>query len=149
MNDMPAGRELDALISEKVMGLKEGVDFGKWDGHVWKLCKDGEIDTFAYESDYCNGPQCERCGYGYCHHCQDEPDEPCEVEPPPYSTSLSRAWEVVNKLNLLEDTSSMLYKNDEGLWAIGQLYWEWIEDEFTAETVPLVICRAALKAVSE
>lgn len=39
-------------------------------GHVW--ISDGEhIDIFAYSSrgGHCNGPKCEKCGYGFCHHC--------------------------------------------------------------------------------
>lgn len=53
-------------------------------GHVWELNdyenEDGSrgVDIFAYsEYPYCNGPRCTVCGYGYCHHCHDEPQEDC------------------------------------------------------------------------
>lgn len=94
--------EINRLIAEKVMGLVEGVDFGVWEEHVWKTVDWGdgpEIDIFAVEyGDYHNGPACVRCGYGYCHHCQLEPDEHCELEPDPYSTSPYFMQKVVDKL---------------------------------------------------
>jgi hypothetical protein len=42
--------------------------------HTWKRYEDGvDIDIFAYEPyNPHNGPVCERCGEGFCHHC--EPD---------------------------------------------------------------------------
>ena len=47
-------------------------------GHVWKLTDEGEIDILAYYPyDPHNGPLCIICGYGFCHHCQDEPDCDC------------------------------------------------------------------------
>lgn len=45
-------------------------------GHVWRT-EDGELDLFGYEHGHHNGPICENCGYGFCHHCQDLPDEDC------------------------------------------------------------------------
>ena len=55
-------------------------------GHVWMTRKesdpdlydgdteyDNQIDTFAYTpSEYCNGPVCKNCGYGFCQHCTIE-----------------------------------------------------------------------------
>lgn len=39
--------------------------------HTWR--KDGEdIDIFAVDQEYHNGPICERCYEGYCLHC--DPD---------------------------------------------------------------------------
>ena len=47
-------------------------------GHVWKRDEDGTIDIFAYNpSEYCNGPQCVKCGYGFCHHCHVGPQVSC------------------------------------------------------------------------
>lgn len=40
--------------------------------HFWKRKEDGEIDEFAYEGDFHNGPVCVRCGDSFCKHC--EPD---------------------------------------------------------------------------
>jgi hypothetical protein len=49
--------------------------------HKFKM-EDGEIDIFAYEyGEYCNGPKCEVCGKGFCHHCNPECyDEECNGE---------------------------------------------------------------------
>jgi len=46
-------------------------------GHKWATA-DGELDIFAYEEgEFCNGPRCTVCDYGFCHHCQDGPDVDC------------------------------------------------------------------------
>ena len=39
----------------------------------------GEIDNFAFEYEYHNGPVCERCGFTFCMYCQPEgwDDESC------------------------------------------------------------------------
>lgn len=37
--------------------------------HQMKKNKDGNIDIFAYENGYHNGPVCEVCGKKFCHHC--------------------------------------------------------------------------------
>jgi len=53
-------------------------------GHFWKrddiIYPDGYVgaDIFAYEGgQYCNGPKCETCGYGFCHHCRERPEGNC------------------------------------------------------------------------
>lgn len=86
IEEMPAGREMDALVAEKVMG---------YDGqHQWIKNEDGEIDIFAYEVGSCNGPKCSICGYGYCHHCyRESPSKTC-YDNMPYSTDIAAAWEV-------------------------------------------------------
>jgi len=39
-------------------------------GHKLKRYEDdGEVDIFAYESGFCNGPKCVLCGESWCHHC--------------------------------------------------------------------------------
>lgn len=47
--------------------------------HKWKLDEMGEIDNFAFEYEYHNGPVCERCGFTLCMYCQPEgwDDESC------------------------------------------------------------------------
>lgn len=32
----------------------------------------GDIDIFAVAYGYHNGPRCERCGEGFCHHCKPD-----------------------------------------------------------------------------
>ena len=39
--------------------------------HRWKKYDDGEIDFFAWDSGYCNGPQCLDCGESFCVHCAE------------------------------------------------------------------------------
>lgn len=50
--------------------------------HQWRRKENGEIDDFAMEFGYHNGPVCERCGYSFCEHC--EPDGydkgPCVID---------------------------------------------------------------------
>jgi len=66
-------------------------------GHVWKRDEDdGEIDIFAYEGgEYHNGPLCVNCGYGFCHHCNDLPDEACS------KPALEGEFTTVNEQKLL------------------------------------------------
>ena len=44
--------------------------------HNWKMCSytsiPDEIDTFAFESGFHNGPECEDCGFNFCEHCSPE-----------------------------------------------------------------------------
>ena len=56
-------------------------------GHVWETYADTDedyadsdyINLFAYSrGQYCNGPRCTVCGYGYCkHHYPEGPPKPC------------------------------------------------------------------------
>lgn len=40
--------------------------------HSWIKDEDGEIDNFAMEYEYHNGPICEFCGYSFCEHCNPD-----------------------------------------------------------------------------
>lgn len=47
---------------------------GRWNPsrkHMWKM-DDGEIDMYAYDQGFHNGPVCLCCGAHYCENC--EPD---------------------------------------------------------------------------
>ena len=47
-------------------------------GHIWKKTDyDGEIDAFGLNQGFHNGPICVKCGYAYCEHCEDGPQEDC------------------------------------------------------------------------
>ena len=37
--------------------------------HTWQLDSSGEIDDFAVEDDYHNGPYCTTCWESYCMRC--------------------------------------------------------------------------------
>jgi hypothetical protein len=49
-------------------------------GHVWERDERGHVDTANFFGEFHNGPKCENCGYIYCYHCYDEPQEPCDWE---------------------------------------------------------------------
>lgn len=136
-------QKINQLVAEKIMGLQSQVDFGSWTTHDWYLDEDGDIDTFAMEYGNHNGPMCKRCSYSYCHHCQDEPDEPCEIDVPNYTKSISTAWGIVEKLKndyiveiIIEDnlTTCKLQEKNSGTVLFAK-----------AETVPLAICLAAIE----
>ncbi|MCP4113804.1 MAG: hypothetical protein GY737_00080 [Desulfobacteraceae bacterium] len=48
-------------------------------GHVWEQEEDyEEVNFFAYNIDFHNGPRCVNCGYEFCHHCIDNENmKPC------------------------------------------------------------------------
>ena len=51
--------------------------------HDWRLTDEGEIDTFASEEGFHNGPLCKRCYHSFCVHCNPDgyTDElPCTVD---------------------------------------------------------------------
>lgn len=51
--------------------------------HLWQRDKNGEIDLWAFEAGYCNGPMCTRCYHVECEHCNEDwetdPTEPCVI----------------------------------------------------------------------
>ena len=124
---MKAGRELDALIAEKVMGIC---------GHY--LNRVDETDPFGDRSIYY---RCGRCHEtfqglafkeGYCAF-------------PHYSIRIADAWLVVGKLDL----PFTLQKNKQFK---GGHYASFIVDKkfkaAQAATAPLAICLAALEAIA-
>ena len=38
--------------------------------HDWYLDEDGHVDVFRFDGDAHNGPECRRCGWFGCHHCE-------------------------------------------------------------------------------
>ena len=126
---MEAGREMDALVAEKVMGLVP----------CQHPCHD--IGNPRYQS-------------GPCHARPDSPQLGGETAP--YSTCISAAWEVVEKINgrySLSIYHAVAVSSVMTGWTIGlaeSVYPPGRKDEAVwgrAETLPLAICRAALKAV--
>lgn len=49
--------------------------------HKWRLDKDGNIDEFAMEYDYHNGPACERCHESFCMFCVKDYEAELEKGP--------------------------------------------------------------------
>ena len=126
---MPAGMEMDLLIAP----------IAGWD-HKHDIS------------------ECEDCWYDYCRNCGYEPrcegidDTDCET-PPPYSTDIAAAWEVVEKL--MDEGDVFLEWWQDGEWFVADKPMGVREDAITARcdgkttgkpSAPLAICRAALLA---
>jgi hypothetical protein len=125
---MNPGRELDALVAEKVMGLTQ--------------CAGG-MHGDSFPNSYC-----------YAH--PDTPEMGSEVYP--YSTDIVAAWEVVEKMwaEHIPRTRYGVYRLQLNRLDTGRYVCEFAcdpEGDFSthsrgeADTAPLAICLAALKAV--
>lgn len=121
IDEMQAGREMDALIAEKIFGLKV----------EWEIEYLGEQIPSSKQ-------------------LADKYDENGIL--PLYSTDIAAAWEVVEgvreKFNLLMNVHpySLVAANGGYRVSVNDLHIEL--DYTTADTAPLAICRAALKALS-
>lgn len=126
---MNTGRELDALVAEKVMGLLP-----------------------------CSDPV-GRCGAAKMTPCQcwGTPDRDGVVaggELASYSTDISTAWQVVEKLALQGRALALQAPGSSDMNEYYQKFNRWTAEfqgqelcPCVADTAPLVICLAALKAV--
>ena len=120
---MEAGRELDALVAEKVMGLHE---FAAYAGN-----HKASLGWGNPEADMTRGE---------LHSL------------PHYSTDITAAWKVVEKIKstLPKDgpngSFSMIF--EDGIWFVGYYEHEngWL-NYFSSESAPHAICLAALNAV--
>lgn len=122
---MEAGREMDKLIAENVMGLHISTD--EHGRQSWRDSDDryqhavGRYDGYEDDEDF--------------HTINWHPSE-----------SILWAWEVVEKLHLIIGES---VGSDGSHWYCTN---RWDEDDATvevcADTAPLAICRAALMAVN-
>ena len=113
---MKAGRELDALIAEKVMGLTRHDESYVAEGV-------GKVLRFVW-----------RDGCGTCVYSGD-------MFLPHYSTDIAAAWEVVEKADLWSLYGSIGDGPYRACIQFGDR-----EGLMTADTAPLAICLAALKA---
>jgi competence transcription factor ComK len=104
---MKAGRELDALIAEKVMG--------------WKR-KTIKLVNMVEEQDVLIDPRLKTYS-----------------QPPHYSTNIADAWLVVEKFPQIDICMSKV----DDKW---NCFIEFADHMAIAETAPLAICLAALKA---
>ena len=120
------GRELDALVAEKVMGqkVKSAAELG---------------GLYSVEGDFFVNPP-DRSEPVYAH----------TLPLPHYSTDIAAAWEVVEKLRV-EGLRLRLVEYTDGFYAafgamaIDTAPWQASQ----VETAPLAICLAALKAVAQ
>jgi hypothetical protein len=140
---MHPGKELNLLIGTKVLGLKEGIDFGSVPEHDWKKDSDGKIDELAMENGYHNGPVCKRCGHSYCVNCDPDGDsEPCVVEVGDYSafTGIKGIEKILDKVKNTEHVS-INYINRT--WVLNTSSGECIG----SQNLPELICKYALMKV--
>lgn len=107
---MTPGRELDALVASKVMGLRKTED-----GILW-YCE--KLDTFFEDI-------------------------------PHFSSNISSAWLVVEKLNLaVIPTEHGKWKATESVFIPECIYYEVnLDIASEGDTAPHAICLAALKAI--
>lgn len=112
-------REIDALVAEKVMR--------------WHLEKGDALFRPVYEGD---APAVRKVDKWY----PPGHESSYMAAPPPYSTDIAAAWEVVGKLG------DVIIERDE---TTSGVRWRVVVDgiETFAATAPMAICLAALKAV--
>jgi hypothetical protein len=147
--DMKAGRELDALVAEKVMGITVIHD---WDCGYMPECGNYEADMPAYTDetfeDLCVPLRPAKSG-GFFDEIGPVHEELNSIIPVPfYSTSIEAAWVVVGKLR--ERWGVELYGRGDG-WACLVEEGDEVSGHYIAEgdadTVALAICLAAIKCV--
>lgn len=135
---MKPSRQLDALIAEKIIGLKSCND----DSQVF----DNELGYYMWHKDW------SRCGHKpyTCFY---------KTSPEPYSSNIGCAWKIIDKMKD-NDNKSTSYGY---AWNVELIYmasdkgpdesWSCIlhgpnnYQEGLASTAPLAICLAALKAM--
>ena len=134
IDDMPAGRELDALIAEKVMGRE--------------ICDEEEWSVQTSRSGLrVEGMVCPKHGLNSCLQ---------RAFLPFYSTDIAAAWEVFEAVQ--EGITGKVYGGSILAAYVGGLNGYFAEFKRGCEpgplevsefgvTAPLAICRAALKAV--
>ena len=133
-DDLPAGRELDALVAEKVMGWR----ITAWnDGEPW-----GNREVFP-PFEPINGipADCDCISHSEAG------------EPPHYSTDIAAAWEVVEKLwdEDFHVQFQLVHQVTAGKWRVEFPTRKVPHHNYVfahADTASLAICRAALKAVA-
>ncbi len=136
IDEMPAGREMDFLIAEKVFGFKHYIGEEIPDGHVHQYLRPEEVPEVWLKERLDHGGY-----YRYCKHCENMPE---------FSTDISSAWEVVEKMGELGYTCHVEWKGSD------RVYAESAEVVFVMGIITVghavgdvtgAICRAALKAM--
>ena len=133
--NMPAGKEMDALIATEIMG-RETVELQ---------------DAFC---PYC-GEEMRFCGTrSWCSQCKEWRYSPYME----YSTDIAAAWEVVLH-EMDKGGCPNLVNDDDGHWALSfdgtnnilcTMQTSFIDDpRLWCDTAPLAICKAALLALGD
>ncbi len=135
IDSLAAGRELDILVAEEVMGWKDGEE--EFCNSGWLKPNDSEIQPWVWSG-------------WLTHNASDSNDFTVayvgkEIWNP--STSIAAAWEVVEKMMETCDNETLeFHKNDDRtweLWSYSICQWIWGESPAHA------ICLAALKAAEK
>lgn len=117
---MKPGRELDALIAEKIMG--------------WRRVGPDEPPKSGWRSST-----------GYWHA---EEDNAWEKGLPRYSTDIAAAWDVVDKIKDIKPDHAFSLESYKGKWSADFVLKDY--DNYNcgegASSAPLAICLAALRA---
>jgi hypothetical protein len=134
IDELEAGADLDELVAERVMGWKLVPNT------AYVVTVEAAIKAGKYEWDDAEGNYIAD-GLGYDHE---------------FSTDLAAAWQVVERMGKLGKWCQMRTpwgkgKDDDGYWAGFTSHlttgWNGKPDHWTqADTLPLAICRASLKA---
>lgn len=116
---LPAGRELDMLVAEKVLGFQRG-GLGGDDPDYW-WCNPGYLNATPHSLRVARTPR--------------------------FSTDIAAAWQVVGKLCPSTNRAEPWFKlyTSSGSW-MANFHRESTEDT-AADTAPLAVCRAALLAM--
>lgn len=145
--EMPAGREMDALVAEKVMGWRAWAERrGDYTYIVFQL--PGEREPFA---KYRN-PEAERARYAPIAFADIDEMKHVVCDIPRYSTEIAAAWEVVSALGERAPFPQYLEvanRYSDAAWIAKVFEGGVMVAEAYADTAPLAICRAALAAVAE
>jgi hypothetical protein len=124
---LTAGRELDALVAEKVMGAE------------WRnMTPAGRKRVLSFPHDR---PMAMMDGKEFILY--GGPDEKDQYLPH-YSTSIADAWAVVEKMK----PKRLNLEKIDANWAASFHFGGYAEGSGYAETAPLAICLAALNALS-
>jgi hypothetical protein len=140
--NVEAGREMDALIVETVMGgFVDDPDTQSQTDEPWYYRRSGRIIRGVAYSIGEVQP-------GWYERTWDEWSP---------STDIAAAWTIVDQMQLLDE--HMLYKGSDSLWHVAERYDEYGDDTpsmigsrvtiAVADTAPLAICLAALKVTNQ
>lgn len=139
---MQAGREMDALIAEKVTGWKAQHLPGKCDGKYFIRC--GACGAYGHGNCYGNGEGQIQIKCGEHVSCWEK------AELPAYSTEIAAAWKIVEKMHMTVYTPGSSYSSGEYDSFSRGLYAAETQDgeNGDGDTAPLAVCRAALKWIA-
>lgn len=125
VNKLVAGRELDALVAERVMGIKLG------------RCSTTELEITD------GGMICPSCEYCDILCTAREHD----VVVRHYSQHITAAWEVFEKAFRSDNENGVFIGQTNCGWEVIELVGHDPNMIAQAETAPLAICRAALEDI--